>query len=279
MGGLIARYYLRYGEHDTLDDNEFDVSLHGAQRVRRIILLGTPNLGSVNALHSFIKGFKIGARTVPTETLVTMPSMYQLFPHALQNWVVTASGKPLKRDLFDVNTWRRFQWSIFDPRVRSRIISGFDTESEGLAQLELLEAYFEKHLERARRFIWSLTVPLPEQAYKLIVLGGDCKLTPARIVIEEVNGFSEIRLRPGDIKHPVATVDYNRIMLEPGDGTVTKASLLARESLDPSVPRNKWVSFPLDYPIFLCEVHTALTGNVTFQDSLLHTLLSLDLAY
>lgn len=65
-------------------------------------------------------------------------------------------------------------------------------------------------------------------------------------------------------------------MLEPGDGTVTKASLLARESLDPSVPRNKWVSFPLDYPIFLCESHYHLTGNATFQDSLLNTLLSLD---
>ena len=66
-------------------------------------------------------------------------------------------------------------------------------------------------------------------------------------------------------------------MLEPGDGTVTKASLLARESLDPSVPRHQWVSFPLDHPIFLCESHTALTGNITFQDALLHTLLSLDI--
>ena len=53
MGGLIARYYLRYGEEDTLDDNDFDVNLNGAQRVRRIILLGTPNLGSAGALHSF----------------------------------------------------------------------------------------------------------------------------------------------------------------------------------------------------------------------------------
>lgn len=46
--------------------------------------------------------------------------------------------------------------------------------------------------------------------------------------------------------------------------------------LDPSIPRHKWVSFPLDYPIFLCESHNNLTSNVIFQDSLLHTLLSLD---
>jgi len=276
MGGLIARYYLRYSEQDMLDGNEFVVNLHGADRVRRVILLGTPNLGSVSALHSFIKGFKIGAGAVPTETLVTMPSVYQLFPHALNDWIVTAAGKPLNRDLFDVETWRRFQWSIFDPEVRARIMRRYDDEAAGTAYLELLERYFEKHLERARRFTWSLTVPLPEQPYKLIVLGGDCKLTPARIIVEEVNGISEIRLWPREIKRPVAGVDYDQVMLEPGDGTVTKASLLARESLDPSIPRHKWVSFPLDYPIFLCESHYNLTGNVTFQDSLLHTLLSLD---
>lgn len=277
MGGLIARYYLRYGDQDTLDDNAFDVNLEGAKKVRRVVLLGTPNLGSVNALHSFIRGFKIGTRAVPTETLVTMPGTYQLFPHALNDWIVTTEGKTLNRDLFDVNTWRRFQWSIFDPDVRSRILRRFENEVEGAAYLDLLERYFEKHLERARRFTWSLTVPLPEQPYKLIVLGGDCELTPARIVVEEVDGISEIRLWPGQIKKPLATVDYNQIMLEPGDGTVTKASLLARESLDPSVPRHKWVAFPLDYPIFLCEAHDALTGNVTFQNNLLHTLLSLDM--
>lgn len=54
-------------------------------------------------------------------------------------------------------------------------------------KLLLLARYFEKHLERARRFVWSLTVPLPEQPYKLIVFGGDCALTPARILVEEVN--------------------------------------------------------------------------------------------
>ena len=277
MGGLIARYYLRYGEEDTLDDNDFDINLSGAERVRRIILLGTPNLGSAGALHSFIDGVKIGTRTIPTEIVATMPSAYQLFPHAVNDWIVASSGNPLDRDLFDVNIWERFQWSIFDPVVRSRIMKNFENEADGLAYIDLLERYFEKHLERARRFVWSLTVPLPSQPYKLIVLGGDCELTPARIVIEEVKGVSEVRLWPNEIKKPVAGVDYDRIMLEPGDGTVTKSSLLARESLDPSVPRHPWVSFPLDYPIFLCESHTALTGNVNFQDALLYTLLSLDL--
>jgi hypothetical protein len=57
---------------------------------------------------------------------------------------------------------------------------------------------------------------------------------------------------------------------------VTKASLLARQALDPSVIRHRYVNFPLDHSLFLCERHDALTGNVTFQDNLLHTLLSQD---
>jgi len=276
MGGLVTRYFMRYGELDTLDDNDFPVNLDGAKKVRRVVLLGTPNLGSAGSLHAFMKGFKIGFGSVPPEVLATMPSGYQLFPHALNDWIVTAKGNPLKRDLFDVDIWRRFEWSIFDPEVRERILGKYDSAEEGEAYLEVLERYFEKHLERARRFVWSLTVPLPETPYRLIVFGGDCHMTPARLLVEEVEGISEVRLYPDDIKNPLPGIDYDTLMLEPGDGTVTKASLLARESLDPSVPRHKYSFFPLHYPIFLCELHDQLTSNIIFRDNLLHSLLSRD---
>lgn len=140
----------------------------------------------------------------------------------------------------------------------------------------MLERYFEKHLERARRFVWSLTVPIPAADYLLIVLGGDCALTPARLVVEEVEGVSEIRLWPYELRNPQAGVDYGRLMLEPGDGVVTRASLLAREALDPSVSRHRYVNFPLGYSMFICERHDKLTSNSTFQNNLLHALLSQD---
>lgn len=276
MGGLITRYFLRYGTKDVLNGNTFEVDLSGAEKVRRVILLGTPNLGSVDSLHVFIKGKKLGFNRLPPEVMASMPSVYQTFPHALNDWIITAEGKPLNRDLFDVEIWRRFQWSIFDPKVRQRIIARSGSPEEGRAYLKLFERYFEVQLERARRFVWSLTVPLPENSYKLIVFGGDCRLTPARLLVEEVNGISEVRLWPRDISKPLPGVDYDSLMLEPGDGVVTKASLLARESLDSSVTRHRYIDFPLDYPLFLCVKHTALTGNVTFQDNLLHALLSLD---
>lgn len=276
MGGLIARYYLRYGTTDVLERNDFPINYHGAGRVRRLALLGTPNLGSVSSLHAFIRGRRVGFERVPTEVLATFPSMYQLFPHPLVDWIITADGKVLDRDVFDVEIWRRFQWSIFSPKVRKRILEEFDDRAAGQAYLALLERYFHKHIERARRFVWSLTVPLERVPWTLVTFGGDCELTPARILVEEVAGESEVRLEPKQISHPLPGVDYNRWMLEPGDGTVTKASLLARDSLDPTVPRHRWISFPSSGAMFLCERHDRMSGNVSFQDNLLQFLLSRD---
>lgn len=275
MGGLIARYFIRYGRADVLDDNDFPVTMAGADAVRRVVLLGTPNVGSVESIRSYIRGNPVGLGRIPPEVLVTFPSGYQLFPHAINDWLVTADGEPLRRDQFDVRVWRRFQWSIFDPEVRRRIRAQFDDPELADARLRLLEAFFEHHLERARRFSWSLTVPT-DSPVPLIVFGADCELTPARLVVEEVDGVSMVRLWPDEVRDPVPGIDYERLMLEPGDGVVTKASALARQALDPSVPRHRYSDFPLDYSFFLCAPHQQLTASRTFLDNLLQALLSRD---
>ena len=273
MGGLVARYYMRYGAADVLDDNEFPVTQAGAHKVRRLIQLGAPNLGSISILHQLIEGYPVLLTKVPVETLATMPSLLQMLPHPLNNWLITTDGKTLQRDLFDVTIWRRFQWGIFDPEVTARVIDSFPEPAQGQAHLELLQRYFHKHLERARRFVWSLTVPVPDVDYSIIAFGGNCELTPARLLVEEIDGKSAVRLWPKEIRRKKAGVDYQRLMLAPGDGRVTKPSMLARELLDPSRPRHPYSFFPLDHAFFLCHGHGTLTGNINFQDNLLNALL------
>lgn len=274
-GGLIARYFARYGTHDVLDGDSSPINQTGAAKIRRLILFGTPNFGSLASLKGFIEGAPVGFNRILPEVLLTMPSAYQLFPHALNRWLIDINGATLHRNLFDVDTWRRFQWAIFDPKVRTRIAAEFDDPIAAQGHLNLLERYFERHLERGRRFTWALSVSEP-MPVRPIVLGGDCNLTPARLLMEEVGAESVLRLWPRDIELPLPGIDYERLMLEPGDGTVTKASLLAREMLDPSVPRNPDSHFVYDYAFFLCERHDRLTGNLSFQDNLLHALLSVD---
>lgn len=271
MGGLITRYYLRYGKTDVLNDNTFPVNGFGLERVNKVILLGTPNLGSVSALLEVLQGLKVGFNRIPSPVMLTWPSTYQLFPHPIRASMITLDGKTLERDFFDSDTWRRFEWTIFDPEIRQTII-----DKKGKDYYDLLVRYFNKQIERGRRFVWSLSVPTPDSPVQYIVFGGDCELTPARLLVEEVDGESMVRLYPDEIEKPVTNIDYSLLMLEPGDGRVTKPSLFARDALDPTVPRHRYSHFPLDYAMMLCESHSSLTGNIHFQDNLLNVLLTND---
>ena len=103
------------------------------------------------------------------------------------------------------------------------------------------------------------------------MFGGDCIVTVARCLAERVGGKVHIRLHPKQIEKPLPGVDYYGLMLEPGDGSVTKASLVARDTLDPEEPVRGF--FPIDYAVLLCERHTDLPRNITFRDNLLNILL------
>ena len=112
-----------------------------------------------------------------------------------------------------------------------------------------------------------------------MLFGGDCTLTPARLVLEDVGDTPAARLYPDQIRSAVPGVRYSELMLEPGDGSVTKPSLLARETLDPSAPQNEDSVIPIAYWFFLCEHHSRLTGNINFQDNLLNVLLTRSLPW
>lgn len=274
MGGLITRYLARYGTADVLDGNEFPVTLDGERKLRRVVLLGTPNLGSVMSLRALTVGFPIGPFNVPPEVVATMPGAYQLLPHAITDWIVSSDGEPLERDQFDVGVWERFQWGIFDPAVRRRVRD----QEGGDRTVAALEDATARHLERARRFTWSLTVPTPGSRLRFAAFGGVCRPTPARVLVEEHRGESVVRFRASEVGQRRAGMDYEDLMREPGDGTVTKSSLLGRHDLDPRVPRHRYANVELDYPVFLCAEHTQLTGNPSFQDNLLHYLLKAEAA-
>lgn len=270
MGGLVTRYWLRYGDTDILNSNDFPINNVGADKARKVILVGTPNLGSTSALQQILMGADFTVNDVTPEVLLSFPSAYQLLPHPIVDAVLGSNGKPLERDIYDIRVWRALGWGPFDNRVRQRLLKkGWTTQD-----LEALQQYVGIHLERARRFVWSLTVKNTMTAHELIMFGGDCVASPARILIEDIGEESLVRLWPNEIKNPRPDINYHSVMLEPGDGAVTKASLLARTRLDPSIPRHRYSDFPLDYAVMFCGDHTDLPGNITFQDNLLHILLS-----
>ena len=270
MGGLVVRYYERYGTVDVLGGNTFTVTGLGLAKLRRIVLLGTPNQGTVTAVHKFLNGYRVGVSALPTEGVATMPSTYELFPHPLVDWVVNVRGKPLNFDLFDVEFWRRYEWSIFDHRIQRRM----DRRRDVWPAQDVFEAWFKKRLDRARRFTWSLMVPAgPVPLIKALVLGSDCVPTPRRLVFENIESESIVRLRPEQIFKPVPGLDYESLMFEAGDGSVTRSSLLSRQNLSKEVPSFEQEGLETDRSRLVCAKHDALTSNDELIDAMIQYLL------
>lgn len=273
MGGLIVRYYERYGVLDVLDGNYFPITGAGARKLRRVVLLATPNQGTASAIHFFLNGYRVALSRLPTEGVATMPGMYQFFPNPRVTWITDTHGVPLKLDLFDVGTWRHFGWSIFDHNVQRKMAA----QPGVWPAQDVLDRYFEKRLERAQRFAWSLSAPAGDvELIEPLLFGSACVPTPARLVLEVVDRDSVARLLPEQILHPVPGIDYDKLMYEPGDGMVTKSSLLGLQELDVTTQHNEYASTEFDHPLFFCESHDVLTGNVHLLDNLLHYLLSVD---
>ena len=81
MGGLIARYYVMYGKEDVLDrPGRLWPTYAGTHNVDRVVLIGTPNEGSVNTLKVLNQGLQKVVKPVSVREVFTMPSLYQMLP-------------------------------------------------------------------------------------------------------------------------------------------------------------------------------------------------------
>jgi pimeloyl-ACP methyl ester carboxylesterase len=269
-GGLITRYFARFGARDVLDQPEPVVTYTGARKVRQAVLIGTPNYGSITALQRAITGYQLGRARIEPETIATMPGIFEILPHPDRTWMLDIDGRRIDMDLFDAAVWRRHRWSVWDPQVRRRVRAAATDGTAAEPYLAALEAYFASQLTRAARFHRALSRRVAAGPTQYIVFGSACFPTAARCLLEEIDGKAHIRLRPEEIRHPRPGVPYAALMIEPGDGSVTKASLLARDSLDPKLARS---DFPIASTTFICERHEDLTGSPTFQDNLLNVLL------
>jgi hypothetical protein len=125
---------------------------------------------------------------------------------------------------------------------------------------------------RAKRFQQAVSAPLHAPGVQIAVFGGDCTLTPARAVLDRQEGRERLVIQPEEVQARVATVDYERLMLLPGDSLVTRESQLGTGLPDRGEgPRGL---YPAAQSFFLCETHDQLSVNPYFQNNLLKFLLA-----
>ena len=254
MGGLVARYYLRYGNQPLPDDGSLPVlNWAGAHRVGRLIMVGTPNLGSTQAFVELKDGMQLAPPLpkFPPAVVGTMPSAYQLLPRNEDYPVVFSDG--CFKDMLAPETWHQLGWGLADQkqdRTLAKLLPNCSRQERRQIALE----HMTKCLLRARQFHQSLDFPAqPPPGTEIHLFAGDAKQTLHQLSVNPTTG---------------------RLLKKtnsPGDGTVTRTSALAERKLSNS-HRAKAISWNSE--TFLSTDHLGLTRDRTFVDNVLHRLLA-----
>src|SRR5256714_246616 len=248
------------------------------------------------------------------EDVMTAPSIFQLLPHRAEARFLDEHLRPLSLDLYDPAVWRRYHWSAAnDPAFREAYARGEPHGLESPTRkgtLAELDAYFEVVLRRARRFHEALdaldnstnardasatardvspntrdtSANAPDISssapVKFYAFGGDCEETLSAPVVlrDEKRGRWLTLIRPRSLRasdgRRFERAEVLRAMFEPGDGRVTRASLLGLDLAGTRASLFYATPLPVAYAAFACDLHSDLQNNKTLQDNALTLLIS-----
>jgi len=260
MGGLVLRYYLRYGPHPPEADGTLPpLTWQGAEHVERAILVGTPSAGSVEAVRQLVEGvdFSIFTPRYAPPVLGTMPALYQLLPRTRHRRVVDAATEDPIDDLYDADAWDRRGWGLLDPDEDRALRHLLPEVGDASARRRIARDHLAKCLARAETLHRALDVrATPPPGLEIRLVAADSEDTPSVLAVDGTTG----RLRIAESA--------------PGDGTVTRASAIMDERLDGG-PFTARLRSPIAWReiTFLFTDHLGLTRDPGFTDNVLHVLL------
>lgn len=259
MGGLVARYYLQYGDADLPSDGSpAKLTWAGAANVERVVLVGTPSAGSIDAVENMVKGvvFSQALPRYQASILGTMPGLYQLLPRSRHRPVISqVDGKPV--DIMDVQTWVRYRWGLLNPSQQYVVRQLLPNVPDPGTQQRIAYDHLKKCLDRAKAFHAALDVQArPPAGSSVHLIAGDAHPTSAQSWVS------------GDGHVSVASK-------LPGDGKVTRASALMDERYTEGTKWSPRLVTPISWSSvnFLFTDHLGLTRDPAFTDNVLYLLL------
>ena len=259
MGGLVLRYYLRYGGQLLPYDGSLPrITWAGCERISRAIIIGTPNAGSSMAIDRLVSGLPAIRLVHPgldPFIVGTMPAVYQLLPRVRHRPLVVASGESSSADLFDPEFWNYMRWGL----------AGTDGDALLALQLEGVKSPAERryraleHLEKcllnAKIFHQSLDIPAQgPSTLEIHLVAGDAIATAATAMG-----------KPGEKR--VRTVRYGA-----GDGTVLRSSALLDERMGAEWKPGLKSPIAWSSVVFAESSHMALTRDRVVIDNVLFRL-------
>lgn len=257
MGGLVARYYLRYGGDNLPSDGPVPIpTWKGAEHVDNLIMIGTPNGGSLDSLVNLIEGYRPSflLAQYPAAVLGTFPSIYQMLPRGRHMVLLDTNGQPIQ-DLFDPELWKQQKWGLADPDQAEYTRAFLPHVADKDERQTIALAYQRRELNSARRFTEVMDLPAkPPAALRLMLVAGDAVPTK-----------QTMRIMPNGRLETAAE--------GPGDGVVLRRSALLDERQgDAALGR---LISPIGWyqSLFLFSDHLGLTKDPAFTDNVLHFLL------
>jgi hypothetical protein len=259
MGGVMARYYLQYGDAPLTEDGSLpELTWAGAERVDRLVMVAPPNAGSLQAVEYLTQGVQFSRFFSKYEPalLGTMPSIYQLLPRTRHRPVV-AGAKRAAIDLFDPKNWVQARWGFFNPTQSELLRNLLPDEPDPQKRLQIAYDHLAKCLRRAERFHEAIDVEAaPPKGTTIHLIASDAHPTLFQYAVDSRGTLT-----------PTARVA--------GDGLVTRHSALMDERL---ADQSNWAP-RLQSPIkwdsvnFLFTDHLGLTKDPAFTDNVLYLLL------
>lgn len=257
MGGLVARYYLRYGSEDLPPDaSSLEVTWAGSHHVENLVIIGTPNAGSIDMLINLVEGFKPAffLPSYPPAVLGTMPSLYELLPRSRHNPVLDENKLPIK-DILDPELWIEKSWGLANPeqdRVLKSLLPDIDSPEK---RREIAILYLRNVLNRAKQFTTVMDIPAkPPASLRILLVAGDSEKTNKTVQSDSKGGLSVIETGSGD-------------------ETVLRSSALGDERLIDTQDSRLISPIQWSQVLFLFSNHLDLTKHPAFTDNLLYFLL------
>lgn len=261
MGGLMLRYFLRYGAADLSADRSLPkLTWEGARYIDRAIFIAPPNAGAVEPFMNLVNGRRFAPLTpiYQAALLGTFPGIYGLMPRPRHEVIRDENGNPL--DFLDAKVWEKNGWGLLDPEQGSVLKVLLPEVQTSAERRRIALDHVEKTLERTRQFYAALDVPAaPPAGTTLHLIAGDAYPTPAAVAF-----------RDGELK----IVDHG-----PGDGKVLRSSALMDERQGDARQSDARWSPRLVSPIHWSQVtfhfsnHLGITRSPSFSDNLLYLLL------
>ena len=262
MGGLLVRYFLRYGGKDLPEEESVlpRPDWSGMELTARAILIGTPNYGYPDACKELVNGldYAPGAAAYPAAVIGTFPSCYQMIPPVNSRFLVSAEQNGTVLDPLDPEVWVRYQWGLLNPKqdpVLKILLPDVLTRE---ARYAVALDHLKKCLARARKFQQAMRYckDTPEDL-ELILFLGDSVETSRRLMPDPKTGLLKV------------------IHYDSGDGKVPGMS--ARGDL--RFARDLW--YPHELPLILWKhvihlpgSHMGIVNSKSFRNNLTYFLQS-----